>query len=99
MRKRSAGSGFSRTRTAASFAAFAAVAAIAIRAQPAGAPDWKALEPEILQHFQALVKINTADSPAGERPAAEYLKRVLDENGIPAQMFSRTRIDRTSLRD
>jgi acetylornithine deacetylase/succinyl-diaminopimelate desuccinylase-like protein len=55
-------------------------------------PDWKAAESETLRHFQALVQMDTTDPPVnppgGETPAAEYVKQVLDEEGIPAQMFS-----------
>ena len=48
-------------------------------------PDWPAVEAETLRHYQTLVRFDTTEK---ERPAAEYIKRVLDENGIPAQIFS-----------
>ncbi len=51
---------------------------------PATAPDWKALEDENLRHYQALIKFDTS---ASERAAAEYLKQVLDQNGIPARIL------------
>jgi acetylornithine deacetylase/succinyl-diaminopimelate desuccinylase-like protein len=47
--------------------------------------DWPKVEEETLRHYQALIRFDTTEK---ERPAAEYLKRVLDENGIPAQMLS-----------
>jgi acetylornithine deacetylase/succinyl-diaminopimelate desuccinylase-like protein len=50
-------------------------------------PDWPKIEKEALEHFQTLVRFNTADPGGVERPAAEYLKQVLDENGIPAQIL------------
>src|SRR5438309_8478095 len=50
-------------------------------------PDWPRIEEEALKHFQALVRINTTDPPGGERPAAEYVKQVLDQDGIPAQIL------------
>ena len=51
-------------------------------------PDWPSIEKETLQHFQALVRMNTTDPPGGERPAAEYLKQVLEREGIPVQLFA-----------
>jgi acetylornithine deacetylase/succinyl-diaminopimelate desuccinylase-like protein len=50
-------------------------------------PDWAQVDQEALKHFQTLVRINTTDPPGGERPAAEYLKQVLDQEAIPAQIL------------
>ena len=47
-------------------------------------PDWPTVEEETMRHYQALLRIDTVKE---ERPAAEYIKRVLDENGIPAQLY------------
>jgi acetylornithine deacetylase/succinyl-diaminopimelate desuccinylase-like protein len=49
--------------------------------------DWKAVEAETLQHFQALVRIDTSNPPGNETRAVEYLKQVLDKEGIPYQVF------------
>lgn len=65
-----------------------ACAAISLAAQNPPQPDWPAIEQEALQHFQALVRLNTTDPPGGERPAAEYLKQVLEREGIPTQLFA-----------
>src|SRR5919106_566678 len=51
-------------------------------------PDWKALEEEAMRHFQALVRFDTSDPPGNEKPAADYLKSVLEKEGIPVQVFS-----------
>ncbi|HEV3061022.1 MAG TPA: M20/M25/M40 family metallo-hydrolase [Vicinamibacterales bacterium] len=48
-------------------------------------PDWKAVEEETLRHYQALVRLDTTTK---ERAAAEYVKRVLDDNGVPAQLLA-----------
>jgi len=48
-------------------------------------PDWSKIEEETMRHFQAIVRFDTT---AKERPAAEYIKKVLDDNGIPAEMYS-----------
>ncbi len=44
-------------------------------------------EAETLRHFQALLRFDTSDPPGVERPAAEYLRDVLEAEGIPVQMF------------
>jgi acetylornithine deacetylase/succinyl-diaminopimelate desuccinylase-like protein len=61
-------------------------AATALRAQ---APiDWRAVEVETLQHFQALVRIDTSNPPGNETQAVDYLKQVLDKEGVPYQVFA-----------
>jgi acetylornithine deacetylase/succinyl-diaminopimelate desuccinylase-like protein len=70
------------------YGASTAFAAITISAQAPAQPDWPRIEEEALRHFQALVRMNTTDPPGGERPAAEYLKHVLDREGIPTQLFA-----------
>ena len=49
--------------------------------------DWKALEAESMRHYQALLKLNTSDPPGEELPAVEYLKKVLDAEGIPNEVL------------
>jgi acetylornithine deacetylase/succinyl-diaminopimelate desuccinylase-like protein len=44
---------------------------------------------ETLEHFQALVRMDTSDPPGNEQPAVDYLKRVLDKEGIPVQIFTK----------
>jgi len=52
------------------------------------APDWTRIEEETLRHFQALVRFDTSDPPGNEKPAADYLRQVLEQNGIPVQTFA-----------
>jgi len=52
--------------------------------QSSSQPDWKAVEEETIRHFQAVVRFDTT---AKERPAAEYIKQVLDQAGIPAKIL------------
>lgn len=47
-----------------------------------------AIEEETLRHFQALVRMDTSDPPGGERPAVEYLKGVLEAEGIETKIFA-----------
>jgi acetylornithine deacetylase/succinyl-diaminopimelate desuccinylase-like protein len=49
-------------------------------------PDWTRLQDETMQHYQALLRIDTRNPPGNETAVAEYLKRVLDKEGIPAQI-------------
>jgi acetylornithine deacetylase/succinyl-diaminopimelate desuccinylase-like protein len=50
--------------------------------------DWAAAEAEVLRHFQALVRMDTADPPGGEKPAADYVKGVLEREGIPVEVLA-----------
>jgi acetylornithine deacetylase/succinyl-diaminopimelate desuccinylase-like protein len=51
-------------------------------------PDWTSADAEMIAHLQALVQIDTTDPPGGERPAVDYLKRVLTGAGIEFQEFA-----------
>jgi acetylornithine deacetylase/succinyl-diaminopimelate desuccinylase-like protein len=51
-------------------------------------PD-AAIEAETIEHFQALLRLDTSNPPGNEVLAVEYLKQVLDKEGIPYQVFAR----------
>ncbi len=53
-----------------------------------GEPDWPAIETETLKHFQALLRFNTSDPPGREIEAVNYLKGVLEKEGIPVETFA-----------
>src|SRR6187549_2938340 len=55
-----------------------------LAAQTIAQPDWKTVEDAALRHYQALIRFDTS---ATERAEAEYVKRVLDDNGIPATIL------------
>jgi len=57
-------------------------------AQAPAEPDWPAVEAETLRHFQALVQFDTSDPPGNEKPAADYVKSVLEREGIPVEVFA-----------
>jgi len=71
-----------RVLWSALLSALGAVALVA-RGQPPQ-PDWTSVEAEALRHYQALIRFDTV---ASERPAAEYIKQVLDQAGIPAKIL------------
>ena len=52
------------------------------------APDWPKTQDETLRHFQSLVRLDTSDPPGNEAPAVDYLKRVLEAEGIPVRIFA-----------
>ena len=56
-------------------------------AQGSAAIDWSKVEAETLQHFQSVVRLDTTNPPGNERPAAEYLKQVLEKEGIATKVF------------
>jgi hypothetical protein len=47
------------------------------------------IEGETIQHFQALLRIDTSSPPGNETGAVDYLKQVFDTEGIPYQTFAR----------
>ena len=57
-------------------------------AQSPRAPDWKGLENETMQHFQALLRLDTSNPPGNEKLATDYLQRVFEREGIPSQVFA-----------
>jgi acetylornithine deacetylase/succinyl-diaminopimelate desuccinylase-like protein len=68
---------------------FVVVAALSLVQAQAPAPkaiDWNALRPEILQHYRSLVQLDT--TAGHETLAVDYLKRVLEAEGIPTKTFA-----------
>jgi acetylornithine deacetylase/succinyl-diaminopimelate desuccinylase-like protein len=72
-------------RTLAALLGFTTVCA---GAQPA-ANSAAAIEAETLRHFQALVRMDTQSPPGNEKPAADYVVRVLRAEGIDVQVFAK----------
>ncbi len=51
-------------------------------------PDWNKLQDETMKHFQAILRINSSIATGSEAPVVDYLKSVLDKEGIPNKVFS-----------
>jgi acetylornithine deacetylase/succinyl-diaminopimelate desuccinylase-like protein len=66
-----------------------AIAATGVTPRAQSTTDWKAIEAETLRHFRALVQIDTSNPPGNETRAVDYLRNVLEKEGISAQIFSR----------
>ena len=51
-------------------------------------PDWAKLQEETMKHFQAILRINSSVATGYEAPVVDYLKSVLDKEGISNKVFS-----------
>ena len=65
---------------------FSFFALSACLAQPA--VDWLKVNPETLDHYSNLIKIDTTNPPGNETKAVEYIKKVLDREGISYEVFA-----------
>ena len=63
-----------------------AIASATVLAQAPKTPDWKTVEDETMRHYQAVLRLDTRNPPGNEHVVAEYLKQVLDKEGIPSQI-------------
>ncbi len=75
-------------RTAAAFALAALAASAIVVAQSAQQPNWSAVEEETMRHFQALLRLDTSNPPGNERLAVDYIKQVLEKEGIHGQVVA-----------
>jgi acetylornithine deacetylase/succinyl-diaminopimelate desuccinylase-like protein len=68
---------------------FVCLIAISLMVPGLSAQQGNALDAETLQHFQALLRIDTSSPPGNETKAVEYLKQVFEKEGIPYQVFAK----------
>jgi len=52
----------------------------------AQSPDWATVNSETLKHYTAVVQMDTTDPPGNEIKVVEYVKRVLEAEGIPVTL-------------
>jgi acetylornithine deacetylase/succinyl-diaminopimelate desuccinylase-like protein len=50
--------------------------------------DWAAQRAESLAHFRALIQLDTSNPPGNETLAVDYLRKVLEAEGIPTKTFA-----------
>src|SRR3954468_17543516 len=50
--------------------------------------DWDKAKPEVLRHYQSIVRMNTSNPPGNETSVVNYLKDVLEREGISYQVFA-----------
>jgi len=51
-------------------------------------PDWAKIEEETMRHFQAILRLDTSNPPGNETLVVDYLKSVLDKEGIETKVFA-----------
>jgi acetylornithine deacetylase/succinyl-diaminopimelate desuccinylase-like protein len=56
---------------------------------PAQTPDWPKVNGEALRHFQALVQIDSTDPPGNETRVVDYVRKVLEAEGIPVTVVAK----------
>src|SRR5687767_8840295 len=61
---------------------------VSLPAQTRRELDWRAVETETMQHFQAILRMDTSDPPGVEKPVVDYLRQVLEREGIPVEVYS-----------
>ena len=61
---------------------------ISIAHSQAQAPNWSQIEEETMRHFQAILRLDTSNPPGNETLVVEYLKSVLDKEGIETRVFA-----------
>ena len=50
--------------------------------------DWEQQKEEVLQHFLSLLRIDTSNPPGNETKVVEYLRGVLEREGIVTRTFA-----------
>ncbi len=53
-----------------------------------GTPAWAQVEEETMRHFQAILRMDTSNPPGNEKLVVDYLKSVLDREGIETKLFA-----------
>lgn len=80
--------GLRRSTAAFLFASAVAWCLLApLHAQAGREPDWPRLQAETLEHYQAVLRIDSSDPPGNEMGVVDYLAQVLTREGIPVQRF------------
>src|SRR5438045_576958 len=64
------------------------LSALTLTAQSRYPVDWQKLEPEILERFSELLRIDTQNPPGNETKAANALKAILEREGIATKQFA-----------
>ncbi len=77
-----------RARTVGYVCLLALLLASTARAEERYAVNWDEAAAETTSHFDALLRIDTSNPPGNETDAAEYLKQVLEREGIAAKLLA-----------
>src|SRR5689334_12961979 len=52
-------------------------------------PDWSRIDEETLRHYQSLIRIDSTDPPGNETHVVDYVRKVLEAEGIPVIVAGR----------
>lgn len=63
---------------------------LALAPLAAAADHEAALRRDALRHLEALIRLDTSNPPGNELIAAEYVKRELEKDGVPVELFTST---------
>lgn len=63
-------------------------ASLTAQPRPVGQPDWARVEPETLEHFLAILRLDTSNPPGNETSVVTYLQEVLRREGIAVDTFA-----------
>ncbi len=79
------------SKTPARALTFIALAVAGWVSIPGAQTPWNAaaIEQETMQHFQALLRLDTSSPPGNEIRAVDYLAQVLKREGIPYEVFAK----------
>jgi acetylornithine deacetylase/succinyl-diaminopimelate desuccinylase-like protein len=77
-----------RTKISSIWLATSVVFVAVLSAQTARTPDWTSIDAETLRHFQAILRLDTQNPPGNEVLITDYLKSVLEKEGIAVQIFA-----------
>jgi acetylornithine deacetylase/succinyl-diaminopimelate desuccinylase-like protein len=67
-----------------------ATSSLARSSQPGATPDFEAARDEVVRILSGFVRIDTSNPPGNETKGAEYLKGILDREGIQSEVFEMT---------
>ncbi len=51
-------------------------------------PDWAKVDEETMRHFQTILRLDTSNPPGNEKLVVDYLKSVLEREGIETKVFA-----------
>jgi acetylornithine deacetylase/succinyl-diaminopimelate desuccinylase-like protein len=77
-----------RSALAATLVAVACGVLLRAGQAPAPVPDLSRMRDEAVQLLQSLIRIDTSNPPGNETKAAEYIKSLLDKEGIASESFA-----------
>ena len=73
----------------AAIAVVASASLPALSSAPISEPDFPAARNEAVRLLSSFIRIDTSNPPGNETKGAEYLKSILDHEGIPSEIFER----------